>query len=144
VAACWRGAHYLVQTTENAFDNGEKRVNIDKSNMVWFGSSDNARISRINAKTASLWGDTTEGSLHGSMLKLPAAFKGKIRTNANQFRVRVIRGTLSYQHNKETKELEPGSYFGSRGDFAHPMYIKNGQESMLYIRSNGRYEVLSE
>ena len=78
------------------------------------------------------------------MLKLPANFKGKIRSNANTFKVIVIEGVLSYTYNKGTKELEPGSYFGSSGYYNHGVSIKQEQESILYIRSNGKYEVLSD
>lgn len=135
---------YLVQPTEKAFDKGERPVNIDKSNIVWLSASDIVGVGKSNVKIAYLWGNTTEGKLRGSMLKLPANFKGKIRTNANTFKVIVIEGVLSYTYNKGTKELEPGSYFGSSGYYNHGVSIKQEQESILYIRSNGKYEVLSD
>ena len=31
---------YLVEPTENAFDNGERPVNLDRSNLVWLDASD--------------------------------------------------------------------------------------------------------
>lgn len=135
---------YLVQPAEKAFDNGERPVNIDKSNIVWLSASDVMRNSKSNVKIAYLWGDTTAGELHGSMLKLPTNFNGKIRAAANTFKVIVIEGALIYKYNQGTKELQPGSYFGSTGDIDHDLSIKKGQESILYIRSNGKYEVISD
>jgi quercetin dioxygenase-like cupin family protein len=135
---------YLVQSPEKAFDNGERPVNIDQSNIVWLSASDVVRVGKSNVKTAYLWGDTTEGKSHGSMLKLPASFKGKIKTNANIFKAIVIEGALSYTNKKGTKELESGSYFGSTGDVDHRVSLKEGQETTLYSRSNGKYEILSD
>lgn len=134
---------YLVQPTEKAFDNGERPVNIDKSNIVWLSGSDAESVAHSNAKIAYLWGDTTDGKLHGSMIKLPTNFNGKIKTNADTFKAIVIQGPLNYQHNKNMRLLESGSYFGSTGDFEHRISLQKGQESTLYIRSNGKYEVLS-
>lgn len=86
----------------------------------------------------------------GSFWRQPAgeahitAANGKVRTTANIFKVIVIEGALSYKYNQGTKELEPGSYFGCSGDFNHGVSIKQEQESVLCIRSNGKYEVLSK
>ena len=135
---------YLVQPSEKAFDNGERPVNIDKSNIVWLSASDIGWDSKSNVKIAYLWGDTTVGNLHGSMLKFPANFNGKITTNASTFKAVVIKGSLIYKHNNGAKELGAGSYFGSVGHFDHSIFLKNRQELILYIRSSGKYDILSD
>ena len=78
------------------------------------------------------------------MLELPANFHGRIGTSASVFKAVVIQGTLSYKSKKSTKELRSGSYFGSSGDYDHEIELKKGQASILYIRSNGNYEILSD
>ncbi|NHN39124.1 DUF4437 domain-containing protein [Pseudomaricurvus alcaniphilus] len=135
---------YLVQPVEKAFDNGERPVNVDKSNIVWLGASDAVRVGKSGVEMAYLWGDTSEGKLHGSMLKLPANFKGRIKTGADTFKAIVVAGALSYDDRKRGKRLGPGSYFGSAGDFGHRVSLEKGHESTLYIRSSGKYEVLSD
>lgn len=135
---------YLVQPTKQSFDSGERPVNIHSSNIVWLGAPDVSRVDDPNVKIAYLWGDTSDGELYGSMLKLPANFKGQIQTNADIFKVIVIDGVIDYKYKKGMKELEPGSYFGSAGGFEHSVSLSKAQGATLYIRSNGKYDVLSD
>ncbi len=48
---------YLVKPTSEAFDNGEKPVNVDKTNLVWLNANDIEWVSeKSNVETAFLWG----------------------------------------------------------------------------------------
>lgn len=119
---------YLVQPADEAFDNGERPVNLDKSNIVWV---DVASIEWINLprdtsaadgpKAAFLWGNPQSDQLSGTLLKLPAGFSGKIHSNSSNFRAVLIQGKLQHQEvgETETKNLMPGSYFGSTGEMVH-------------------------
>lgn len=133
---------YLVKPTNGAFDNGERPINIDKSNLVWLNASD---ISWVNDKsgvqTAFLWGSHKEDKLNASILKIPAGFKGKIRNLSPNFRAVIIQGNITHQIAKDKKidRLDAGSYFGAAENSTH--IISSEKESIVYIRTNGKFEV---
>ena len=143
---------YLVLPTKEAFLSQLKPVNIDKSNLVWLDATDVSWVNQSSepAKTdkpqiSFLWGNTMDGRLNGTFLKLPAGFKGKINSDGTDFRAIVIKGLPQYQVNKtDLKTLEPGSYFGSKGAPAvHEVSSKVDEESIIYVRTNGKYNILS-
>lgn len=145
---------YLVLPKEEAFDSGERPVNVDKSNIVWLDASDITWVDQhgmsdsVNGpKVTYLWGDTQEGQLNGTLIKLPAGFTGKINSHGSDFRAVVIKGLPQYKMSKEdVKTLEPGSYFSSKGVSAvHHVSSKAGEEkTIIYVRTNGKYDVISE
>ncbi len=139
---------YLVLPEEEAFDSGERPVNVDKSNIVWLNSSDITWVdqhgisdSANGPKIAYLWGYTQEGKLNGTLVKLPAGFSGKINSHGSDFRAVVIKGQPQYQMSKsDIKSLEPGSYFSSKGKLAVHQISSNGREdAIIYIRTNDKY-----
>lgn len=133
---------YLVKPTSEAFDNGERPINVDKSNMVWLNANDIQWVSdKSNVETAFLWGSHEENQLRATLLRLPAGFSGKIKNLSPNFRAVVISGEVSHQFSKkDTKNvLEPGSYFGAEENATS--LISTEKETVLYIRSNGDYEV---
>ncbi|REG85653.1 DUF4437 domain-containing protein [Marinomonas pollencensis] len=136
---------YLVQPADEHFDNGEKPLNLAESNIVWLDKSDVKSIHGENAQISSLWGSNQIGKMGGSMVKLPAGYKGSIDVNAKEFRGVVIKGNVSY-HSVETKQdkaLAPGSYFGSTGEFKHGISVSK-EGATIYIRTNGKFEVNSK
>ena len=139
---------YLVLPTEKAFDSGERPVNVDTSNIVWLDASNTTRVdqpgtpaSANGPKLAFLWGNPEEHQLNGTLVELPAGFSGQINSHGSSFRAVVIKGQLHYQAPGETdiKTLEPGSYFGSKGESMHQ--VASEEESIVYIRSEGRFNV---
>ncbi len=143
---------YLVLPTEKAFDSGERPVNVDKSNIVWLDASDITWVDQPGTKASAdgpkitfLWGDTQEGQLNGTFVKLPAGFTGKIRSHGSTFRAVVIQGQGQYQVPGETgvKTLEPGSYFSSKGESLHQLSSKGKEESIIYVRTDGKFEVIA-
>ncbi len=141
---------YLVLPKEEAFDSGERPVNVDTSNIVWLDASDitwvdqpGMKASANGPKVAFLWGNTQDGQLNGTFVKLPAGFTGKINTHGSAFRAVVIKGQPQYQVSKaDTKTLEPGSYFSSEGESVHQVSSKAGVESIIYVRTDGKYDVI--
>jgi len=137
---------YLVQPTSEAFDNGERPVNVDKSNLVWLNASD---ISWVNnnsgVETGFLWGSLNENQLHATLLKLPAGFDGSIKNLSSNFRAVVISGNIMHQLSPkgDKNNLEPGSYFGAAENSVHQIVSKSKEESILYVRANGKYEVVA-
>jgi quercetin dioxygenase-like cupin family protein len=142
---------YLVNPTEEAFDNGEKPINVYESNIIWLDASNITRIDRSEipastdeAKVAFLWGNPQPGELNGTLVKLPPGFTGEIRSNGSVFRAIEIQGRSQYQVPSETEEktLEPGSYFGSEGESVHQVSCQAEEECIIYVRTEGKYEVI--
>ncbi len=88
---------------------------------------------------AYLWGNPQIAN--GSFVKLPAGFKGVIESD-NELKAVVVRGKATHQWNNDinTKTpLLPGSFLRSQGKGEHRINIET--ELVLYINSNGRYNV---
>lgn len=143
---------YLVQPADEAFDNGERPVNLDANNVVWLDAADVTWVDQSknsaseNApKMAFLWGSTETGEKNGTFLKLPSGFDGTLTGNDSWLRAVVIKGNLSHRASGKPKisELEPGSYFGSDHVIGHQISCEVGEDCTLYIRTEGRYAVTS-
>ena len=134
---------YLVRPTEQAFDNGERPVNIDKSNLVWIDLPQKSGADSA-AQIAYLWGNPQGSEPYATMLKIPTGFSGYIHTLGSTFRAVVIEGQPNYHTTgeKEPKVLEAGSYFSSEGQSAHKLTTQT--ESILYLRTDGKFEVVTE
>jgi hypothetical protein len=134
---------YLVLPPKEAFDRRERPINVDASNIVWVDLP-GAPASANRPKVAFLWGKPQDGQLNGTLVKLPAGFTGKIKSHGSTFRAVVIKGRPQYQVLGETdvKTLEPGSYFGSNGESVHQVSSKAGAESIIYVRTEGKYNVI--
>ncbi len=134
---------YLVKPTSEAFDNGERPVNVDKTNIVWLNAKDIEWISnKSKVQTAFLWGSHKDNQLRATLLKLPAGFKGKIKNLSQNFRAVVISGGISHQFSKkeDKKKLNAPSYFGAEENGTS--IISAEKETVLYIRSNGKCKVI--
>ena len=132
---------YLVRPPEEAFDSGERPVNVDASNIVWVDLPGPPAPAN-GPKLAYLWGSLKEGRSNGTFVKLPSGFTGGIHSYAATFRAVVIKGQLQYL-GTANKTLEPGSYFGSEGEAMHQISSKAGEESVIYVRTDGRYKVVA-
>ena len=92
---------------------------------------------------AFLWGSTQKGALNGTFIKLPAGFAGTINSDGSSFGAVVIQGQVEYPVGQvDTKVLGPGSYFHSEGKVIHQVASGAGKESILYVRTDGKYDVI--
>jgi len=133
---------YLVKPTSEAFDNGERPINIDKTNMVWLHANDIDWVAnKSNVETAFLWGSHSDNQLRATLIKLPANFKGNIKNLSPNFRAVVISGKLTHMFSKKGNKniLEPGSYFGAEENTKS--IVSTEQETIIYIRSNGDFSI---
>lgn len=128
---------YLVRPAAEAADNGERPINVHKSNLVWLEPE---KGSAGGAKIAYLWGQPEKGQRNGTMIKLPGGFRGEIRSDGSMFRAIVIEGQLGYRKSGKSDlvSLEPGSSFSSNGKSAHRVACAPGGECVLYVRAIGR------
>ncbi|MEL0646519.1 DUF4437 domain-containing protein [Pseudoalteromonas agarivorans] len=132
---------YLVKATKEQFNNGERPLNLHKNNIVWLSDSDLNDINVDGIKSAYLWGSTA--NMNGSMIKLPAGFKGEISTDASEFRAVIIAGAVNYNLNEQNKaqNLSAGSYVESNGRFTHSLENNSDKPATIYIRTNSKYQV---
>ncbi|TMM56839.1 DUF4437 domain-containing protein [Maribacter algarum] len=131
---------YLVKPIEESFDNGERPINIDATNVVWLNSKKTNWIAaESKAEISFLWDDS---SSRGLFVKLPKGFKGTLRTNGSVLYAVVIQGELKYTlpQNQETKTLDVGSSFSATDKAIHAIANTNNGV-MLYIRTNGSIKI---
>ncbi|GAB4293369.1 MAG: hypothetical protein Kow0083_06510 [Methylophaga sp.] len=134
---------YLVMPSAQAFDNGERPLNLHRDNMVWENNHDSHRLLAEGVESTFLWGNTNKAQLNGSLVKLPAGFQGEIVTSANEFKAIVIQGQIAYHTSQSDMErpLRAGSYFGSEGKFSHVLSVPDSREVILYIRTDDEYAI---
>lgn len=126
---------YLVLPEKEHFDSGERPVNIDEKNIVWLNASDITWIEQAGARVAFLW---QEGELNGTFIKLPDGFEGTIKTAGSTFRAVLIKGELEY----EDQDLTPGSGIETAGPAV--LELEADAESILYVRTDGKYSIQPE
>lgn len=132
---------YLVKPITEAFDSGERPINIDVSNVVWLNSAKTNWIdSNSKAEISFLW---EKNNSKGLFVKLPKGFKGIIKTDGTVVRSVIIKGELNYTlpQNKEIKALDAGSYFSSTGKAIHTILNTTEKEVVIYIRTNGNIKI---
>lgn len=145
---------YLVLPKEQAFDKGERPVNLDPSNLVWLRAPQSTWI-RNSEKAASagspeiafLWGTPAKNHTHGSFLRLPKGFKGRLVCEGQSMRVVVVKGNLLHESPKggtgttNQQPLQAGEYFGIGQSGSANLQCKNNNGTTLYIRSLGTYHL---
>ncbi|WP_028772753.1 DUF4437 domain-containing protein [Shewanella waksmanii] len=132
---------YLVKPSAEEFNNGEHALNLHQANMVWQSGKDVNFIASPQVQLTQLWGSPLLGKLGGTLLRIPAGYRGQLMANAAEFRAVVIKGAIEYQSNEtgEPVSLNTGSYFSSVGEFTHN--INTTTETLIYLRLKGSYEI---
>ena len=136
---------YLVQPGDQAFDNGERPLNLVSSNMMWM-TSDEFNWIDANAKGAEialLWGDLRANALSGSMLKLPSGFSGDLWSQEEGIRAVTIKGELTHtvEGLPSTSRLQAGGYFSSDEGVQHSISCESASDCLVYVRTAGQFRV---
>ena len=140
---------YLVQPQEEAFDNGERPVNIEARNVVWLDASDVSWIDSPRAASgpqmAFLWGEPRDKERNGTFLRLPAGFTGTLKSAGDWLKTVVVEGTITHlRTGSETRtRLEPGSYFGAPAGVGHQLVCGPSQACLLYVSAKGKFDLSS-
>ncbi len=136
---------YLVKPAQEAFDAGERPINVAARNIVWLDAADTTWITGVGPKLAYLWGKLSGNEKNGTFVKLPAGYSGTLTTAAPLMRVVTIRGVTQVQVSgrPDEHELDPGSFFGSRGEASHQLSCVSGNECTLYLHTEGRFRLTS-
>lgn len=126
---------YLVKPINEAYDSGERPVNIDASNIVWLDKQSTNWIENSSASISFLWKNT---NIQGLFVKLPKGFKGKLISNGTTFHAVIIQGNLTYvlPANNELKQLDSGSYFTATDKAIHTISNDTTEDVVIYIRTN--------
>ena len=148
---------YLVKPVAEAFDNGERAMNIDASNIVWLDASQTSWIAgKVDEDTSQnpmltfMWGDPQGDRFSGTLVRLPAGYSGELQTASESLRTVVIRGQMKLEREPSKTEttiaanataiLDAGSYFGSQGKAVHR--ITCDEECTIYVRCRGNYTLV--
>ncbi|MEO1051396.1 MAG: DUF4437 domain-containing protein [Bacteroidota bacterium] len=134
---------YLVKPTSEAFDSGERPVNIEASNIVWLDNESTNWIDLKSDAQISFLLESNIDDLKSLFVKLPAGYIGTVETNGIVLHSVVIKGELNYKlpEDNEAKILDVGSYFGSTDKAIHSISNSSANESVIYIRTNGNVKV---
>lgn len=137
-------APYLVKPITEAFDDGERSINIDVSNIVWLDSNKTNWIGETSKAALSFLTQAQDSSgLQSLFVKLPKGYQGKIESNASVFHAVVIQGDLTYEmpNTKALEQLDAGSYFGATDRATHQLTNSSNNENIIYIRTNGAVKI---
>ncbi len=136
---------YLVRPTEQAFDTGERPINVDRANLVWLDaeapgwievSAD--RTAPGGARLATLWESDGPTGARGALLELPAGFGGAISADGAALRAVVIEGQIELDSpgGAAATSLDPGSAIESDGGSPVRLSTPTGGGGVLYVRTN--------
>lgn len=138
---------YLVRPAKEAFDNGERPVNIEARNVVWLDPSDVTWLDDSAAakgpELAFLWGEPKDGKRNGTFLRLPAGFNGTLRGTGDWVKAVLIKGSINYRlaGDPKSERLEPGSYFGAATGSAHEISCRSQDSCLFYVSAKGKYVI---
>lgn len=132
---------YLVKPSSEHFDNGEKPINVHRTNLVWLDQYTSQKVKQTDGQIAYLWGGVKSGQLGGVLIKLPANFDGELFASTDEFKAVVISGTTRYQsvESPKSQTLTSGSFFRSKGEFGHR--LKTNDETIIYLRTDGGFQL---
>ncbi len=142
---------YLVQPAAEAFDNGERPINIAKDNIVWLDAADISWASQSRRRDTSpssiqmafLWGDVQSGQRNGSFLKLAPKTRVELRGSDAWLRAVVIQGETEVQRHGDarTSNLSASSYFAANGGLPHEVACESESSCLIYVSTRGKYMV---
>ncbi|MEM7399274.1 MAG: DUF4437 domain-containing protein [Pseudomonadota bacterium] len=140
---------YLVQPSNQAFDNGERPINISARNVIWLDPSDVSWIQHPNGAAAPemsfLWGEPKDGQRNGSFLRIPAGATGILESTGDWLKAVVVKGEVAHQETNggvQTR-LDPGSYFGAPKSTGHDLTCNALSACVLYVTAKGKFAFTS-
>lgn len=137
---------YLVHPPDQAFDQGERPVNVHDSNLVWIKDTNLVWIKQeLGVEIAYLWGSPDDTKPYGLMMRVPQGFDGLVRYEHGPFRAIVIDGTISHPEKSgpDRIRLNPGSYLGTSLETPGSKLLASETGAVLYVRARGALDLMS-
>ncbi|MEM6392488.1 MAG: DUF4437 domain-containing protein [Planctomycetota bacterium] len=138
---------YLVRPPDQAFDKGERPVNVHDSNLVWVDDANLAWIKQeLGVEIAFLWGDPDSDQPYGLMARVPPGFAGTIRHQLGPLRAIVIDGSIRHPHDEadEPALLKAGSYLGTGLETSGGLSFSSESGAVLYLRARSALEIKAD
>ncbi|MEM9743818.1 MAG: DUF4437 domain-containing protein [Pseudomonadota bacterium] len=138
---------YLVQPSTEAFDDGERPLNLLRDNIVWMSAEEfrwlNGTGGAEGVQAALLWGDLRSGAEKGLFLMMPADYRGMLRAVDHGIRSVVVKGGVEHQVAgvTELSSLMAGGFFESAAGVEHSLSCRSASPCLLYVRTQGAFEV---
>ncbi|MEO0423971.1 MAG: DUF4437 domain-containing protein [Pseudomonadota bacterium] len=134
---------YLVRPSDQAFDNGERPINVDATNIIWLSSQDTTWVEGADAQIAFLWGRRQGDGRHGALLRLRSGTSGQLQGAGAPRHTVVIRGPIEFgaaEGGGRAEKLEAGSYFSASGSDEVISCLSNAEaDCLVYVSTRGRY-----
>ena len=137
---------YLVRPPGEAFDNGERPLNLLSSNLVWQTRAEFTWLGRSSTpgdgpRVALLWGDLRVGTPSGSLLELPAGYTARLSSVDGELKVVVIRGEIAHKVSAATNRtlIGAGGFVESAGGVPHALGCRSVDKCLLYVRTDGSF-----
>ncbi len=136
---------YLVRPTDEAFDSGERPLNVDATNLVWLTAADTTWIDAPSKPTADgpaiahLWGSPGQGERNGTLLRLPSGYRGELLGLNDSVNVVVIVGQFALSVGTPSALLEPGAYVQLDRDDPQFLACEGEEACQLYVSTTGPY-----
>ncbi|MEM7247205.1 MAG: DUF4437 domain-containing protein [Acidobacteriota bacterium] len=123
-----------------AFEDAERPVNVDASNVVWVDPPATSATAD-GVKVAYLWGLHEGDGLRGLFVRLPGGGDATLGSRGSTFQAVVIQGRPRHGDPSGAEALEPGSLFRADGAATHRLSCEAGADCVVYIRTNGEVDV---
>ncbi|MEM7676575.1 MAG: DUF4437 domain-containing protein, partial [Myxococcota bacterium] len=121
---------YLVWPVDRAFEADQKSRNIDAKDIAWTSTKKDVEV-------AALWGDSTNGGIHGSFFRIPPGFQGTLQNIGSSFRGVLVAGAF----NLGEISLKPGAYFDAFEPTAQRISCEGKEACIVYTRTKGAFDV---
>ena len=137
------GAFDVLPAEKATNDSSNNSSFLHPSEIVWIDPP-GLKASSNAPKLAVLWGRLQDDLPSGALIKLPPLFSGKMHKSKTAFRAVMIQGKIKLMESteKNTKILEPGSYFSSKGS-DYQIACECREDCILYLRSEGEFDFFS-
>lgn len=138
---------YLVHPPDQAFDQGERPVNVHNSNLVWIKDTNLVWIKQeLGTEIAYLWGSPDDIKPYGLTMRIPKGFNGSIHYESGPFRMIVVDGTLRHRDTNSGQNilLNPGSYLGTSLETPGKTPLNSETGAVLYVRAQAPLQIISK
>lgn len=138
---------YLVCPTDEAFDSGDRPLNVDATNLVWLTGSDTTWIETPSEPKAAgpaiahLWGGSGQREQNGTLLRLPSGFRGELKSANHSINAVVIVGRLALSDMLPRALLKPGAFLQFEQDDPQPLACEGEEACQLYLSTTGPYRL---